>query len=194
MLADSFKGHTFVPYQFEKELTEAPFTLPYLSVDDLLSDGIELHIDILKILATLHSDLLGRYRIIGTQDTFKIFNLDGGRNYLDNVSNELRKKLVQAGFYYVPEQVQALFASHKNYAYYFKTNTTLASKVIERLPNTYELLPVIKDCNADIINQYLDSINEIAIDNHIEEDDIRWRLIQFAVSRSSDTKNYIEKV
>lgn len=193
LLADSFKGHTFVPYQFEKELTEAPFTLPSLSVDDLLSDGIELHIDILKILATLHSDLLGRYRIIGTQDTFKIFNLDGGRNYLDNVSNELRKKLVQAGFYYVPEQVQALFASHNNYAYYFKTNTTLASKVIERLPNTYELLPVIKDCNADIINQYLDSINEIAIDNHIEEDDIRWQLIQFAVSRSSDTKNYIEK-
>jgi hypothetical protein len=116
LLADSFKGHTFVPYQFEKELTEAPFTLPSLSVDDLLSDGIELHIDILKILATLHSDLLGRYRIIGTQDTFKIFNLDGGRNYLDNVSNELRKKLVQAGFYYVLEQVQALFGSHNNYA------------------------------------------------------------------------------
>lgn len=193
LLADSFKGYTFVPYQFEKELTEAPFILPYLSVDDLLSDGIELHIDILKILAALHSDLLSKYRIIGTQDTFKIFNLDGGRNYLDNVSNELRKKLVQAGFYYVPKQVQALFVSPNNYAYYFKTNTTLASKVIERLPNTYELLPVIKDCNADIINKYLDSINEIAIDEHIEDSDIRWQLIQFAVSRSSDANNYIEQ-
>ena len=164
-----------------------------MSVDDLLSDGIELHIDILKILAALHSDLLSKYRIIGTQDTFKIFNLDGGRNYLDNVSNELRKKLVQAGFYYVPKQVQALFVSPNNYAYYFKTNTTLASKVIERLPNTYELLPVIKDCNADIINKYLDSINEIAIDEHIEDSDIRWQLIQFAVSRSSDANNYIEQ-
>ena len=57
LLADSFKGYTFVPYQFEKELTEAPFILPYLSVDDLLSDGIELHIDILKILAALQSAL-----------------------------------------------------------------------------------------------------------------------------------------
>ena len=89
--------------------------------------------------------------------------------------------------------MQALFVSPNNYAYYFKTNTTLASKVIERLPNTYELLPVIKDCNADIINKYLDSINEIAIDEHIEDSDIRWQLIQFAVSRSSDANNYIEQ-
>lgn len=184
----------FLSYEFYKELTEAPFKIPSVSTFDIVSNGITVNKEFLAILVKITDDYLRFYRTNSLSNGDYSVSRPVGTlyNYIDDVSKDLKNELYNSKFYRIPDYVQELLNVEK-VQYKFASNETMLIKAIESINNPILLLPIVKQCTANAIEQFFNHLNPIIIDKKITSDDIRWQVIEFAVQRN-DINDSIEKV
>ncbi len=189
----AFPSINFVPGHYEKDLTNAPFSLETIHIDGLIKGLKDVDFATLRLIVKAYDgyeSFMKKYHLIEASNKFSILEMaSGGKNYFDNVPLELRKALVEANFYQVPFSAQALF-NNENGFFDLKNNPDLIKKAIERIRDKILLFPVIKGCSEDVITLYFRKLGYINIDSKITEEDLRWQIIKFAANRTSETCDY----
>lgn len=189
----SYSQHNFVPYRYEGILNTPPFIMSTLYVNDLVDPNLRVDFSTLSILYKISSEpFLHKYRVIGDNDSYLIQPLNGGKNYTNDLDLDIRKALVEIGFYYVPEKVQKLISSETNA--FNITREDFAKSVIDKINDKYLIFPIIRNCGSAVVEHYIKSIKHISIDQKIAESDIRWQIIKFAELHSNPENNFKQTI
>lgn len=189
----SYSDYNFVPYKYEKVLSSAPFMMNTLYVNDLVNPNQYIDFDTLAILFKISSDgFLLKYRVIGDENSFRVQSLNGGKNYTNDLDTNLRRALLEIGFYYIPQKVQTLIPSETNA--FNITRDDFAKSVVDKISDKNLIFPLIRDCGTEVVKHYINSLYIISIDNKIPESDVRWQIIKFAVSRDNGENKYKQKI
>ena len=192
-LQNTYSYYNFVPYKYEKVLSSAPFMINTLSVNDLINPNQYLDFDTIAILYKISSDeFLLKYRIIGDEKSFRVQSLNGGKNYTNNLGAELRRALLEIGFYYIPYNIQSLITSGTNA--FNITRDDFAKSIVDKISDKSLIFSLIKDCSASIVEYYINSLPTISIDHKISESNIYWQIIKFAVSRDNDENEFKQTI
>lgn len=192
-LMTSYSQYNFVPYKYEKVLSTAPFMMSTLYVRELINPTQHLDFKTLSILPKISSEpFLLNYRVIGDNDIFTVQPLNGGKNYTNDLGLEIRRALVDIGFYYVPNKVQELIPSETN-AFNIRRDD-FAKSVVDKIADKFLIFPIIRDCSLAVVEHYINSLSSISIDQKITESDVRWQIIKFAVSRDNGENEYKETI
>ena len=111
------------------------------------------------------------------------------------MEDSLRLKLESIGLYSVPAAVQELIPSIRtNNEYSLIKNSKLMEMAIKKFDNKLLLLPLIKDCNSDVIKLFFESIQYIDITSELDEEDERWKVIKFGGDRSDSRLTVFNKI
>lgn len=189
----SYSDYNFVPYKYEKVLSSAPFMMNTLYVNDLVNPNQYIDFDTLAILSKIYSDgFLLKYRVIGDENSFRVQLLNGGKNYTNDLGTDLRRALLEIGFYYIPQKIQTLIPSETNA--FNITRDDFAKSVVDKISDKNLIFPLIRNCSSDIVKYYIESLSVISIDHTISEEDIRWQIIKFAVSRDNEDNEFKQKI
>jgi hypothetical protein len=111
------------------------------------------------------------------------------------MEESLRLKLESIGLYSVPVAVQELIPSvMTNNEFSLIKNSKLMELAISKFDNKILLLPLVKDCNSDVIKLFFDSIPYIEISSELSEEDERWKVIKFGGDRSDSRLTVFNKI
>lgn len=189
----SYSDYSFVPYKYREILSSEPFAMSTLYVSDLVDPNRSIDFETLAILSKISSDgLLKNYRVIGTDNSFTVQSLKGGKNYTNELDADLRRALLEIGFYYIPKKVQSLITSETNA--FNITRDDFAKLVVNKITDKYLIFPLIKSCSSAVVEHYINSLSTISIDHKITETDIRWQIIKFAVSRDNEENEFKQTI
>lgn len=182
-----------LPFEYIKDLKEGPFIIHSLHIVEIVSDGIEADEHLLKIIFKLTENFLAACRVEYDEGIFKIHLLSGGLNYCNTVSQELKVKLQEARLYPVPEKVQELMgeACHR---FRFEQNEDLLVKAVERIALPLLLLPYVANAGIKVLDCFFQQFKRLDIDTKLTAEDYRWQLIELAVKRSSDERDYVDRL
>ncbi len=193
MLTNFFVDYSFVPYTYKKELTALPFSLSCLNVNDFVGDnGITVDYEILKIFIKISERFLWDYGVIEKGDLFLVFQLKGGKNYFNDLAEELKQALIQEGFYYVPAKVQLFFKTDSTT--FNITRNDFIKLLISRFVDLFQIFPILKNCSNDALSEYFEKLPAIKIDSKLNDFDNKWQLIKLAVSRNSEGYNFKQTI
>ena len=189
----SYSDYNFVPYKYEKVLSSAPFMMNTLYVNDLVNPNQYIDFDTLAILSKMSSDgFLLKYRVIGNENSFRVQSLNGGKNYTNDLGADLRRALLEIGFYYIPQKVQTLISSETNA--FNITRDDFAKSVVDKISDKNLIFPLIRNCSTAVVEHYINSLSTISIDHKITDSDIRWQIIKFAVLRDTEENEFRQTI
>ena len=187
----SRRGYSLVPYNFAKLLCSPPFDTESVPFSDLLDDAVVVDSAMFAIIAKVYDGLLRGYFVSPTEDGGFSIRENDGRNYLcKNRDSAAEAALSAVDFNFIDESVQRYYSPSVLREFDITTNTGLMRRAIERLRdgNLPALLPLIKSHNEEIRVLFFQSLGDIEINEPITEDDIRWRLIVYALSQISSSE------
>jgi hypothetical protein len=160
-----------------------------LYANDLVNPNQYIDFDTLAILSKISSDgFLLKYRVIGDENSFRVQSLNGGKNYTNDLGTDLRRALLEIGFYYIPQKVQTLIPSETNA--FNITRDDFAKSVVDKISDKNLIFPLIRNCSSAVVEHYINSLSTISIDHKISDSDIRWQIIKFAVSRDNEDNDF----
>ena len=179
------------------DITSDPFVQNNISTKELINSVGTVDINVLSILIKISplflssfwvKEMRGNYSI--KEKTFEQYNY-----IYDNMEDSLRLKLESIGLYSVPAAVQELIPSIRtNNEYSLIKNSKLMEMAIKKFDNKLLLLPLIKDCNSDVIKLFFESIQYIDITSELDEEDERWKVIKFGGDRSDSRLTVFNKI
>ena len=190
ILLRTFSDVKFLPYQFYKKLSSAPFNLNRLGVSDLLENGKLVNEEQLLVLSKLDDGFLKSYYLKETSGGFKIYSLDGGQNYVNELDHTLEIALANNGFYHIPESAQKIFRGCTvSTDYNLANNTQLMLSIVEQFDVNalMGIFPLVEKSNDSVLSSYYSRLPELPINSKLDEKDIKWRIIDVATKRSNNT-------
>ena len=196
ILQRTFTGVKFLPYQFYKKLGSAPFSLNRLGVSDLLEDGKQVNEEQLAVLSKLEDGFLKYYYLKEISGGFRIYSLDGGQNYVNELDHTLEITLANNGFYHIPEVAQGIFRGCTISTDYNLTNNTQLMLTIVQQFDVSALLsifPLVEKSNDSVLSSYYSRLPELPINSKLDEKDIKWRIIDVATKRSN-TSGHLKQI
>ena len=182
-----------LPYEYQAELQESPFRVETIQSFNIVNNGLIADEKLLKVFIKITDSYLNSYRTQENKGKYTITRDSSGKNYIDDVQDDLKQELLQAGFYHIPCVVQNILKT-ESAKYRFVSNETMLISAINKVTDPFKLMPFIKQSNANVLNAFFDSINVINIDKRITKNDYKWQAIELAVQRSTDDNNYMEAV
>ncbi|MBP3516979.1 MAG: hypothetical protein J6K31_00930 [Parabacteroides sp.] len=192
-LAKKVSHLRLLPYEYHKELMEAPFRVETVQSANIVNDSLTADETLLRIFIKITDAYLQLYRTQENSGKYIITKTSSGYNYIDSVSSELQSELLAANFYRIPNNVQEVLQTESG-KYRFASNETMLLKAIERLNNPIKLFPFVKQANANVVESFFNKLNNINIDSEIKKEDLKWQIIEFAVQRNTDENEYIDTV
>ncbi len=190
ILKRTFFDVKFLPYKFYKKLGSAPFTLNRLGVSDLLEDGKLVNEEQLVVLSKLEDGFLNYYYLKETSGGFRIYSLNGGQNYVNELDHTLGIALANNGFYHVPESAQNIFRGCTvSTDYNLANNTQLMLSIVEQFDVNalIGIFPLVEKSNDSVLSSYYSRLPELPINSKLDEKDIKWRIIDVATKRSNNS-------
>ena len=197
MVIKTFPEYNFISEEFYNDITSDPFVQNNISTKELINSVGTVDINVLSILIKISplflssfwvKEMRGNYSI--KEKTFEQYNY-----IYDNMEDSLRLKLESIGLYSVPAAVQELIPSIRtNNEYSLIKNSKLMEMAIKKFDNKLLLLPLIKDCNSDVIKLFFESIQYIDITSELDEEDERWKVIKFGGDRSDSRLTVFNKI
>ena len=190
ILQRTFSNVQFLPYQFYKKLGSAPFSLNRLGVSDLLEDGKQVNEEQLVVLSKLEDGFLKNYYLKETSGGFRIYSLNGGQNYVNELDRPLETTLANNGFHHIPESAQSIFRDCTvSMDYNLANNTQLMLAIIQQFDVNalMGIFPLIEKSNDSVLSSYYSRLPELPINNKLDEKDIKWRIIDVATKRSNSS-------
>lgn len=179
-----YPDSNLVSSRYISKLSMAPFNLPELSVSDLIMDGDVVDFDFIRICNLLDNDLFSHYIIKEVNDNFEIKYISQAKNYINDLSShpKLVDELESHGFYKIPQLLLSLVQENNRFNYDFRKNTHLVNKLIDKFSaDAILLLPIIRECDASIISNFIKTVGTIDITDKLEVDSVIWEYIKFSV-------------
>lgn len=190
ILQRTFSDVTFLPYQFYKKLGSAPFNLNKLGVSDLIEDGKLVNEEQLLVLGKLEDGFLKYYYLKETSGGFRIYSLNGGQNYVNELDSALETTLANNGFYHIPESVQGIFRGCTvSMDYNLANNTQLMLSIVQQFDvnSLMGIFPLVEKSNDSVLSSYYSRLPELPINSKLDEKDVKWRIIDVATKRSNSS-------
>ena len=97
-----------------------------------------------------------KYRVVGDENSFRVQSLNGGKNYTNDLGTDLRRALLEIGFYYIPQKVQTLITSETNA--FNITRDDFAKSVVDKISDKNLIFPLIRDCGTEVVKHYINSL------------------------------------
>ena len=188
ILKQTFSNVKFLPYQFYKKLSSAPFSLNRLGVSDLLEDGIMVDKKQLVVISKLEDGFLKYYYLKEESRGFRIYSLNGGQNYINELDNILETNLANNGFYHIPKSAQDIFRGCSAITdYNLANNTQLMLSIVQQFDVNalMGIFPLVETSNDSVLSSYYLRLPELPINRKLDEKDIKWRIIDVAAKRSN---------
>lgn len=185
------RGYSIVPYSFAKLLCAPPFEIESVQFSDLIDDAVVVDPALFSIIAKVYDSLLHSYYVSPTENGGFSIRENDGRNYLcKNRDSAAEAALAAVDFNFIDENVQRYFSPTVLREYDITTNTGLMKRAIERLRggNLPALLPLIKSHNEEIRVLFFQSLGDIEINDPVTEEDLRWKVIAYALSQISSSE------
>lgn len=190
ILQSTFYDEKFLPYKFYKKLGSAPFSLNKLGVSDLLKDGKQVNEEQLVVLSKLEDAFLKYYYLKETSGGFRIYSLNGGQNYVNELDHTLEIALANNGFYHIPESAQSIFRGCTvSTDYNLANNTQLMLSLVEQFDVNalMGIFPLVEKSTDSVLSSYYSRLPELPINSKLDEKDIKWRIIDVATKRSNNS-------
>lgn len=197
LVIKTFPEYNFISDEFYKDITSDPFIQSNVSTKDLISSVGTVDINVLSILIKISPSFLTSFWVKEMRGNYSIKEKSYEQyNYIyDNMEESLRLKLESIGLYSVPVAVQELIPSVRtNNEFSLIKNSKLMELAISKFDNKLLLLPLVKDCNSDVIKLFFDSIPYIEISSELSEEDERWKVIKFGGDRSDSRLIVFNKI
>lgn len=182
-----------LPYEYHKELMEGPFKVETVQSANIVNDGLQADEKLLRIFIKITDAFLSLYRTQEIGGKYVITKASNGYNYIDSVSDELQAELLAVNFYRILNKVQEILPTERG-KYKFTSNETMLLKAIEKISSPIKLLPLVKEANTTVKDSFFSHLKEIKIDSKITKEDLRWKVIEFAVQSNSEGHEYINTV
>ena len=188
ILKGTFANVKFLPYQFYKKLSTAPFSLERLGVSDLLDDGKMVNEEQLAILSKLDDNFLKSFYLKETVGGFSIYLLGGGQNYINELDQTLEIILEKNGFHHVPQSAQGIFRGCTvSMDYNLANNTQLMLDIVQQFDANalMSIFPLVEKSNNSVLSNFYSRLSELPINSKLDEMNIEWRIIDVATKRSN---------
>ena len=184
-----------LPFEYHKELMQDPFRVETVQSTNIINDGLSADERLLRIFIKITDAYLQLYRTQEIDGKYLITKTSSGYgyNYTDVVSPDLQAELLSVNFYRIPTKVQEILRTESG-KYKFASNEAMLIKAIEKVSNPIKLLSFVKQANATVVDYFFRYMKVINIDSKITKEDLRWQVIEFAVQRTTDGYDYINKV
>lgn len=193
----TFPEYNFISEEFYRDITSDPFVQNNISTKDLISSVGTVDKSVLAILIKISFSFLSNFWVKEMRGNYTIKEKSYEQyNYVyDNMDESLRLKLESIGLFAVPSAVQELIPSVRtNTEFSLIKNSKLMELAIKKFDNKFLLLPIVKDCNSDVIKTFFESIPAIEISSSFTEDDIRWKVIKFGGNRADSRQTVFNKI
>ncbi|MBR5175063.1 MAG: hypothetical protein IKW89_03920 [Bacteroidales bacterium] len=190
----STKGYPLVPYQFKGTLSEAPFETDSVSVSEILDSGATVDARLLQCIVKITgASILRAFKVsFSGNDNYAVTKLAGGSNYTCAIDSEpLDAALKGIGYNRIDPEVCRYFVNQLA-EYELTTNNAMMESVLGRLPKDKlpVLLPVVKLHNDSINRIFFENLQGLAVDSALEEDDITWQIIRYALGKDQSDGYY----
>ncbi len=187
-------GYPLVPYQFRKALSEAPFETDSVSISDVLDNVAVVDARILQCIIKITGAAILRDFMVNSlgNDNYIITKLDRGRNYTCTIESESMDTALQGiGYNRIDPEVCRYFVNQLA-EYELTTNNGMMEIVLRKLPEDKlpVLLPVVKLHNDSINRIFFENLQGLAVDNALEEDDLTWQIISYALGKDQSDGYY----
>ena len=192
VLQHVFSNEKLLPYKFYKKLSSSPFSLNRLGVSDLIEDGLHVSKEQLIVLGKLEESFLKSYYQKEENGDFIINSLAGGQNYINEIEGILEANLANNGFYYIPKSVQSIFHECTTSTdYNLAENPQLILSIIQQfdINALTGIFPLVENSTDKVLSSYYSLLPELHINNKLDENDVKWRIIDVATKRSSSNEN-----
>ena len=181
------------PYEYYKELMEAPFHVETIQSADIVNRSLTADEKLLRIIIKITDSYLQFYRTQEISGSYVISKASSGYNYTDSVSADLQSELLVANFYRIPDKVQEILRTESG-KYRFASNETMLQKAIESINNPIKLFPFVKQAKANAAETFFANLKTINIDSKLTKEDLKWQVIEFAVQCNSEKNKFIDIV
>lgn len=180
------KGYTLVPRKFRKALTEAPFKVDSASVSDILDQKSIVDSRMLDIIIRIYTHILDNHRIHHYNSLYEIERAGG--NFICSEKDSTADTLLSGiGLIRIQPEVAERFRSDIIKDFDLTKNADRIKNAISSIDSekVISLLPYVKISNEDVQIAFYNKLMSIDINNKIDESDIRWKAIRFALSKIS---------
>lgn len=182
-----------LPYEFCKELMEAPFRVETVQSANIVNEKLVADEKLLRIFIKITDRFLVSYYVQESEGNYIIQKKPSGYNYVDAVSSDLQDELFAAHFFRIPDKVQEILEVERK-DYFFASNEDLLEKAIERVKNPIKLFSFAKDAGTRILGIFFNNLRYINIETAITKASLEWQVIEFAAQRNTEENGFIEKV
>lgn len=182
-----------LPYEFCKELMEAPFRVETVQSANIVNEKLVADEKLLRIFIKITDGFLVSYYVQESEGNYIIQKKPSGYNYVDAVSSDLQDELFAAHFFRIPDKVQEILEVERK-DYFFASNENLLEKAIERVKNPIKLFSFAKDAGTRILGIFFNNLRYINIETAITKASLEWQVIEFAAQRNTEENEFIEKV
>ena len=182
-----------LPYEFCKELMEAPFRVETVQSANIVNEKLVADEKLLRIFIKITDGFLVSYYVQESEGNYIIQKKPSGYNYVDAVSSDLQDELFAAHFFRIPDKVQEILEVERK-DYFFASNENILEKAIERVKNPIKLFSFAKDAGTRILGIFFNNLRYINIETAITKASLEWQVIEFAAQRNTEENGFIEKV
>lgn len=188
LLLSTFSNEKLLPFRFCKKMNSAPFDLNRVGVADLIEDGKQVSTEQLIILGKIEVDFLKTYYLKEINGNYKVYYLNGGQNYINELDKTLEASLASNGFYHIPKSAQNIFSDCTiSREYNLANNIQLINSIVQHYDTNAltDIFPLVEKCHDTVLSSYYSRLPELSINSKLDESDIKWRLIEVAARRSN---------
>lgn len=179
------KGYNIVARHFEKRLSLAPFELEEAKVYDILDNYAKVDSKLFDIIIKLYSTILWNYTIQPDGYSF-VLRKEASRNYICPITDIAADNILHKyGYVRIDDRVASHFKSSELDAFNLVGDPKRMKEIISESEDSslIALFPYVKLCNDEVIEQYFRSFKSIVIDSPVSEEDNKWQIIKFSLSR-----------
>lgn len=179
------KGYNIVARKFENRLTSAPFELEKAEVSDILDDYAKVDSKLFDIIIKLYNTILWNYTVQPDGYSF-VLRKENSRNYICPITDVNADSILHKhGYVRIDDSVASHFKPTDLEVFNLVGNPKKMKEIISESEDSslIALFPYVKLCNDEVIEQYFRSFESIEINSPVSEEDNRWQIIKFALSR-----------
>lgn len=194
LIKKTFPSSSLCYYKNLSTLTQDPFKLDSLSVEDLVVESSPYSLDVIQVFFKLEPDILDKWFIVKESRGYSLHKLGGKDNYISaDLSSLVRNCLKSGNFVEIPEEVIPFIKEDKKESY-IPSSVDFLKKAIDRCPYCEELLPLVEKSDETIKYKYLNKITLWFDQQPISEEDIRWRVLNFGIQNQTFRSAIFSKI
>lgn len=192
-LTKCFDRISFVPQRFRRILSQVPFDINKVKFKELIEEGYSYELSDALLMLNKDISLVKEYQIVQTSNNQFVFNKisDFQPYYLDDIyaNNTIISIFQNTKYTRIPSILFKNITNSDIRCFDIVQNPDRLKDVILKVNDKLCLLDIVANCNKDIKDFFINHLDVINIDNFIEKEDLKWKILLFA-----QKENYISNV